>query len=73
MKIVALHCFQWGCDSVSPEGLWKLAGGNNPELSTQLFGYNSEGRLTQREGETTGRFENSLPDSLVGGQRARRA
>ena len=50
----------------------KLAGGANPELSTQLFGYNSEERLTQREEETTGRFENSLPDSLVGGQRARR-
>jgi hypothetical protein len=36
----------------------KLAGGANPELSTQLFGCNSEGRSTQREGETTGRFEN---------------
>ena len=51
----------------------KLAGGAKPELSTQLFGHNSEGRLTQREEETTGRVENSLPDSLVGGQRARRA
>ena len=36
------------------EGLRKLAGGANPELSTQLFGYNIEGRLTQREGKQQG-------------------
>jgi hypothetical protein len=33
-----LRYFQWGCDSVNPEGLRKLAGGANPELSTQLLG-----------------------------------
>jgi|GEM_PF-1765461 len=73
VRVLVLRYFQWGYDSVSPEGLRKLAGGANPELSTQLFGYNIEGRLTLWEGETTVRFENSLPDSLAGGQRARRA
>jgi uncharacterized protein involved in exopolysaccharide biosynthesis len=68
-----LRYFQWGYDFVSPEGLRNIAGGANPELSTQLFGYNTEEQLTQREGETTGRVESSLPESLAGGQRARRA
>ncbi len=31
---VVLRYFQRGCDSISPEGLPKLAGGANPELST---------------------------------------
>jgi len=42
----------------------KLAGGANPELSTQLFGYNSEGRLTQREGKQQGGLRTRCPTRL---------
>ena len=42
----------------------KLAGGANPELSTQLFGYNSEGRLTQRAGKQQGGLRTRCPTRL---------
>jgi len=42
----------------------KLAGGANPELSIQLFGYNSEGRLTQWEGKQQEGLRTRCPTRL---------